>query len=156
MHIAGKLGGIDSALFVAAPPADTMAPSSFNLKQIDSLFDDQIKSWYYLLRELEILFSKRSDEEDRGSIVLVLEQSRSLSSASFRDLGDSLLSGAGQINFDVYAFINEAEGPKDSVGFADYVFKTLDAATSSKKSGSSGGQKRWYRFGKRKLFGLYN
>jgi hypothetical protein len=148
MHFSGKLGGIDEAILVCAPPDDANPPTSLSLTQIDDLFDNQIKCWYYLLRELQLAFGKQG----HGLVNLVLKQSASLASDSFRSLGEQLLQASQQINYEVNAFVNEGTAQDDSNGFADYIFKILDAGSSKGKAPA--GAKRWYRYGKRSLFGL--
>ncbi|GAB1484523.1 hypothetical protein MASR2M78_33410 [Treponema sp.] len=148
-----RLGRLDEAVLVCSPlalrrRADQLAPT-----EIDALIDDQIKGWFFLVRELALIFRARK----AGTLALVLsevglgaakEDATDLFgasvAASFRALAQGLLSSSYLESYRVLGFSVTDSG--DDADFASFVFKILDEA-NAKNSG------RWHKYNKGGLFG---
>lgn len=153
-----RLDRIDEALLVCTPPSLRSRPKDVDLAAIQTLVDDHIKGWYYLLRELTRYFT----QQGTGTLALVLAlsdlegnsgtQSETADppdilgpvvAASFRALMQALLASSTTSSYRAIGFMNT--DPTDEAGFAAFVMKTIDEA--SKRD-----QGKLYRYGKLSLF----
>ena len=148
-----RLGRLDEAVLVCTPAsfrkrADELAPA-----EIDILVDDQIKGWFFLVRELALLFRSRK----AGSLSLVLSESGGSAgkeesvdlvgpsvAASFRALAQGLLAASFSEPYKVLAF-STAEAGEDEA-FAAFAFKIMD-------EGNKRDAGKWHKYGKLGLFG---
>jgi NAD(P)-dependent dehydrogenase (short-subunit alcohol dehydrogenase family) len=149
-----RLGRIDEAILVCTPPAlrrraDELAPA-----EIDALVDDLVKGWFFLVRELALVFRPRK----AGTLALVLseaglggakEEATDLVgasiAASYRAFAQGLLASSFAEPYRVLAFSSSEAG--DDEAFAAFVFKILDEA-NKRDSG------KWHKYGRGGLFGL--
>jgi len=148
-----RLGHLNEAVLVCSPLALRRRPDQLAPAEIDALIDDQIKGWFFLVREIALLFRARK----AGTLALVLsevglgsvkEDATDLVgasvAASFRALAQGLLSSSYLESYRVLGF--SVTDSSDDADFASFVFKILDEG-NQKDSG------RWHKFGKSGLFG---
>jgi NAD(P)-dependent dehydrogenase (short-subunit alcohol dehydrogenase family) len=146
-----RLGHIDDAILVCAPPAIRRPPEELVPVEIDRIINDQIKGWFFLVRELIVVFKARKS----GTLTLALsdvapgarEELPDLlgapAAASFRAFVQNLLISSLNEPYQIMGF-SSAESGEDPA-FAAYIFKLLE--DSRKNSG------KWYKYGKRGIFG---
>lgn len=148
-----RLGRLDEAILVCTPAsfrkrADELAPA-----EIDCLVDDQIKGWFFLVRELTLLFRSRKS----GSLSLVLSEAGGLAgkdesvdlvgpsvAASFRALAQGLLAASFAEPYRVLGFSSSEAG--EDGPFAAFAFKIMD-------EGSRRDAGKWHKYGKLGFFG---
>jgi NAD(P)-dependent dehydrogenase (short-subunit alcohol dehydrogenase family) len=141
-----RLGRIDDALLVCSPPAvyrnaETLIPS-----EVETLVNDHIKGWFFLVRELALVFRGRQ----RGTLALVVPDIASgggrdpaadllgpSAAASFRAFGQGLLSSSVSEPFQTLGFSSSETGHE--AGFASWLFKIIDEA-GKKHSG------KWHKY----------
>lgn len=145
------LGQINDALLICLPPAMFKPAESLVPADIETHVNTQIKGWFFLIRELAIYFRARGS----GTIALAVPETvsgggESLSdffggsaAASFRALGQELLSGSAAEPFHVLGFTAAEAGQEKE--FASWFFKIIDEG-SRKNSG------KWHKFSK---FGFF-
>ena len=147
-----RLGQIDDAVLICSPPAIYKAPESLVPVEMDRLINDQIKGWFFLIRELAIIFRGRG----KGNLALVVpdllpggggESQADLfgvsAAAAFRSLTEGLLSSAKNEPFQILGFSCSESGIEEK--FAAWIFRFIDEG-SRKDSG------RMRRYSKRGLF----
>jgi NAD(P)-dependent dehydrogenase (short-subunit alcohol dehydrogenase family) len=146
-----RLGHIDDAILVCVPPAYRAAPDALSLIELDRFIDTNIKSWFFLARELAAVFQKRAS----GTLTLALQGTSAASreeapdlagpaaAASFRALTQSLLSASANAPYNTMGFLLPESGEENA--FAAHVFKTMEEGR--KNSG------KWHKYGKFGLFG---
>ena len=146
------LGQIDEAILVCSPPSMYCPAEALVPSEIEAQVNNQIKGWFFLVRELALYFRTRG----KGTLALVVSEKSSSggkeysadllgasAAASFRALTQGLLSSAANEPFIIQGFsLSETGQEKD---FAQFLFKHLDEA-SQKSSG------KWYKFSKIRLF----
>jgi hypothetical protein len=150
LSIENRFGQINDAILVCSPPALYRPAEALVPAEIEATVNNQIKGWFYLVRELALYFRDR----ENGTLALVAPQINlrggespadlmgAAASASFRSLADGLLSSAGSEPFQILGFCSESGREKE---FAPWIYKILDGA-SKKNSG------KWHKYGKLNLF----
>jgi NAD(P)-dependent dehydrogenase (short-subunit alcohol dehydrogenase family) len=141
-----RLGRIDDALLVCSPPAvyrnaETLLPS-----EVETMVNDHIKGWFFLVRELALVFRARQ----RGTLALVVpdisggggrDAAADLlgtpAAASFRAFAQGLLSSSAGESFQTLGFSSSEAGQE--AGFAPWLFKIIDEA-GKKNSG------KWHKY----------
>jgi len=145
-----RLEHIDDAILICSPPAVRVTVSDLSLSDVDILINDHIKGWFYLVKELTVLFAAKK----KGSLSLVypdisggkddtadmLGQS---ALASFRALTNGLLSAARGEHYLTMGFMTTDTG--NEAAFAAYIFKSIDE-TNKRSNG------KLHKFGKFQLF----
>ncbi len=147
-----RLGRIDEAVLVCAPPAIRLRADELAPAELDQLADDFMKGWFLLVRELALVFRARK----AGTLALVLSESAlagnkddapdlfgCAAAASFRAFAQGLLASSFKEPYRVLGF--SSADAADEAGFADFVFKSLDDGRGAGK---------WNKYGKGGLFGL--
>jgi hypothetical protein len=149
-----RLGEIDEAVLVCAPPAIRRRADELVPAEIDLLVDDLMKGWFLAARELAVVFRTRK----AGTLAFVLSEGGlgggkddapdlfgAAAAAGFRAFAQGMLAASFKEPYRVLAFSAAEAG--DDAGFADFVFKTLD-------EGSKRDAGKWHKYGKGGLFGL--
>jgi NAD(P)-dependent dehydrogenase (short-subunit alcohol dehydrogenase family) len=148
-----RLEQIDTALLVCVPPPYNHMPEELSHTEIDSFIDNNIKSWFFLVKELAAIFKSRG--QGSGTLALVLSEvgagSRSdvpdlpgsAVTAAFRAFAQGILAASQNAPYDVLGF-SSAE-PGEDTAFAAHVFKILD---EEKKNAG-----KWHKYGKMGIFG---
>jgi hypothetical protein len=149
-----RMGRIDEAVLVCAPPAIRRRADELVPAETDILVDDLIKGWFLVVRELAVVFRTRKS----GTLVLALSEGGlgggkddapdlfgGAVAAAFRAFAQGLLAASFKEPYRVLAFSAAEAG--DDVGFGDFIFKTLD-------DGNKRDAGRWHKYGKGGLFGL--
>jgi NAD(P)-dependent dehydrogenase (short-subunit alcohol dehydrogenase family) len=147
-----KMEHIDGAFLVCVPPiyrktAEELAPA-----EIDRLIDSNIKSWYFLVRELATLFSSRK----QGMLSLVVSEINAgqkddvpdifghAAVSVFRSFAQRVVISSLTSSYNAMGFSYSEPGEESA--FAAYVFKAMEEG--KKNSG------KWHKYGKLGLFGL--
>ena len=147
-----RLGQINDAVLVCSPPALYRQPQAMAPAEIEALVNSQIKGWFFLVRELAIVFHARG----AGTLSLVVPEVAASSgrdspadllgtpaAASFRSLTQGLLASANAEPFQILGFTYSEIGQEGN--FAAWLFKIIDEA-SKKNSG------KLHKYGKFTLF----
>lgn len=147
-----RLGQINDALLVCSPPPLYRQPEALVPADIETLVNNQIKGWFFLVRELALALRSKGE----GTISLVVPEIiqnngkdspvdllGSPASASFRAFAQGLLSAASAEPFQILGF-SHSEAGQESI-FATWLFKILDEG-GKKNSG------KWHKYGKFTLF----
>jgi len=147
-----RLGQINDALLICSPPALHRQPKALTPADIEAVVNNQIKGWFFLVRELALVFHARGG----GTLALVtLETSTSNNrdspvdllgppvAASFRSFAQGLLSSSGVEPYNVLGFSLSEAGQE--ANFATWLFKILDEG-SKRNSG------KWHKYGKFTIF----
>ena len=147
-----RLGQINDALLVCSPPGLYRQPEALVPADIESMVNNQIKGWFFLIRELALNFRSIGG----GTLSLVVPDTTpsggkdspadllgAPASASFRALTQGLLSSAAAEPFQVLGFSLSEVGQEAT--FAAWMFRILDEG-GKKNSG------KWHKFGKFTLF----
>ncbi|MDR1142708.1 MAG: hypothetical protein LBK77_00635 [Spirochaetaceae bacterium] len=148
LEAAGKLEHIDDAVLVCVPPAYRRSAEGLFPADIDRLIDDNLKSWYFLVRELLGVFRARK----AGTLALALLETGGQKNGSpdligpavasaFRAFAHNVLLSAAGAPYAAMGFSCSEPGGENA--FAAYIFKILDEG--KKNSG------KWHKYGK--LFG---
>ena len=146
-----RLGQINDAILVCLPPAVFKSVETLIPEEIEILVNDQIKGWFFLLRELIMYFRKQK----AGSLSLVTVDINRAGGknapvdllgpsveASFRAFAQSVLASQANEPFRTMGFA-AAAGKEEA--FAAWLFKLIDEG-AAKHSG------RWHKHSKLKLF----
>lgn len=149
-----RLGKIDEAVLVCAPPAIRRRADELVPAEIDILIDDLMKGWFLVVRELAVVFRTRK----AGTLSLVLSEGGlgggkedapdlfgCAAAASFRAFAQGLLAASFKEPYRVLAFSTSEAG--EDAAFAEFVFKTMEE-DSRRAAG------KWHKYGKGGLFGL--
>ena len=147
-----RLGQINDALLVCSPPPLYRQPESMVPADIETLVNNQIKGWFFLVRELALVFRSRGE----GSLSLVVPETApgggrdapadlmgTSASASFRAFTQGLLASAANEPFQILGFSLSEIGQEGT--FASWMFKILDEG-GKKNSG------KWHKYSKFTLF----
>jgi hypothetical protein len=147
-----RLGRINDALLICSPPAvyrtaETLVPS-----EVETLVNDHIKGWFFLVRELALVFRAHQG----GTLALVVpdiaqgsgrDPSADLlgppAAASFRAFAQGLISSSVNEPFQTMGFSSAEAGQETD--FAAWLFKTIDEG-NRKNSG------KWYKYSKLGFF----
>jgi NAD(P)-dependent dehydrogenase (short-subunit alcohol dehydrogenase family) len=146
-----RLGRIDDALLVCSPPAVYRSAETLLPAEVEILVNDHIKGWFFLVRELALVFRSRQ----RGTLAMVVpdisgggrDPSADLlglpAAASFRAFAQGLLASSVGEPFQILGFSSSEAGRE--AAFADWLFKIIDEA-GKKNSG------KWYKYTRFSLF----
>ena len=127
-----RLGHINEAILVCAPPSTRRPAAELSLSDIEIMVNDHIKGWFFLVRELSDAFRSRQS----GTLALVFSEIGSggkddsadllgpAALASFQAFTRSLLSAAHNEPYLTTGFSCSEAGAE--TGFASFVFKILD------------------------------
>jgi NAD(P)-dependent dehydrogenase (short-subunit alcohol dehydrogenase family) len=141
-----RLGRVDDALLVCSPPAMYRNAETLLPAEVETLVNDHIKGWFFLVRELALVFRARQ----RGTLAMVVpdiaggggrDPAADLlgppAAASFRAFAQGLLSSSFNEPFQVLGFSSSEAGQE--AGFAAWLFKIIDEA-GKKNSG------KWHKY----------
>ncbi|GHU08404.1 hypothetical protein FACS1894151_04240 [Spirochaetia bacterium] len=146
-----RLGQINEAILVCAPPPIRQQPETITPALIETVINDYIKGWLFLVKEITVLFKNRG----AGTLALVLSETNfnikdeeidllgPSVTASFRAFAQSLLAASIGKSYQTLAFSSDL---KDDAGFAAYVFKLLE-------EGNKRYIGKWHKFGHIGIFG---
>ncbi|MDR0315452.1 MAG: hypothetical protein LBH97_00965 [Treponema sp.] len=147
-----RLEHIDEAILVCDPPSIRRAVADLPLADIEVLINDQIKGWFFLVKELAAVFRVRKS----GTLALVYNDIASgggkdeaanligpSALASFSSLLRGLLASASSEPYFTVGFSNSGAG--DEAGFAAFVLKALD-------EGSKRNNGKLHKYGKFNFF----
>jgi hypothetical protein len=147
-----RLGQINNAVLICSPPgmfrpAETLVPG-----ETESLINDQIKGWFFLVRELALVFRAQNG----GTLALVVPDvlpggGKDIpadllgppAAASFKALAQGLLASAANEPFEILGFTTAEAGSES--GFAEWFFKIIDEG-GRKNSG------KWFKYSRLSLF----
>jgi len=155
-----RLQQINDAILICSPPALFKTAEALTPEEIEILVNDQIKGWFFLIRELSLYFRRRGE----GTLSLVTQESGIArtsfiqgraapawskntpldilsppASASFKAFAQGVLASQTNQPFRTMGFSTAETGSEDE--FAAWFFKAIDDAISgslhaNKKSGS--------------------
>ena len=146
-----RLEKIDEALLICSPPSIRSRAAELSLSDVEIIINDQIKGWFYLVKELAAIFTERK----HGTLALIFpditssgkddpaEVLGSSALASFRALTHGLLAAAHHEPYITVGFSTSETGSETA--FASFIFKILDEI-SPRSSG------KMHKFGKFSLF----
>jgi len=147
-----RLEHIDDAILICSPPSIRSNASGLPLSDVEIMINDQIKGWFFLIKELAVVFSSRS----RGTLALVYPDIPQFSGkddsadmlgpsalASFRALTQSLLSSSHNEPFVTVGFCTSDSG--NEAAFASFIYKHID-------EGNRRASGKLHKFGKFNLF----
>jgi NAD(P)-dependent dehydrogenase (short-subunit alcohol dehydrogenase family) len=146
-----RIGRIDEAVLVCVPPFFRKTAEELSPVEIDRFIDNNIKSWFFLVRELATLFNHNK----QGMLSLVVSEVNAGSKddgpdlfgpaaiSAFRSFAQRVLISSLTTSYNAMGFSYSEPGEENA--FAAYVFKTMEAA--KRNSG------KWYKYGKLGLFG---
>jgi hypothetical protein len=150
-----RLGQINEAVLVCSPPAVYRLPENLAPGEVEILAGDQIKGWFFLVRELALMFRAGRG----GTLALVVpEIAPGLkdgppdllgppAAAAFRAFAQGVLASPAEGNFLILGFTaSGASLAEEEAAFAGYVFKTMEEG-NRRNSG------KWNKFSK---FNLLN
>jgi hypothetical protein len=148
-----RLGHIDEAVLVCAPPSIRRAAAELAPEDIEILVNDHIKGWFYLVKELSAVFRARR----AGSLALVFSETGPgggrddavdllgpAALAAFRAFSHSVLAAAPSEPCLTMGFSSSEPGAE--AAFAAFIMKQLD-------EGNKRNNGRLHKFGKLNLFG---
>jgi hypothetical protein len=152
-----RLGRIDEAVLVCSPQAVYRSAGNLNPAEIDRYINDQIKSWFFLVRELALVFKGQESKTlaltapDFSSAVEKSSKAKDApvdlfgpaAAASFYALAHGLAASRENGSFRIMGFSGSNAGSEGD--FAAWLFKILDES-SSKNSG------RWHKYSKLPFF----
>jgi hypothetical protein len=147
-----RLERIHEAILVCEPPALCRPPEELVSSDIDSMVNDYIKGWFFLVKELTALFKAHHS----GTLALVLSEvfrrgkhepvdlTGPSVAASFRALAQGILAASIGAPYEVLAFSSSDAG--EDPAFASFIFKIMEE-NNKRNTG------KWHKFGKLGLFG---
>jgi len=148
-----RLGRVDEAILICSPfplrkDAEDMEP-----EETDTLLDDHVKGWFFLVREI----AKHFRSQESGTLALILSESGQgggkdeavdlfgpCIAASFRALAQGLLSASFNKPYRTLGFSSSEVGENEA--FASFVLKTME-------EGGKRNDGKWHKYGKLGLFG---
>jgi hypothetical protein len=144
-----RLERIDEAILVCDPQLPRCAAARLGLADIEALVGDQVKGWFFLVRELAATFKSRGD----GMLALVYPESGCKDDANdvlaqaaiavFRSLTHSLLAAANSEPYLTLGFSGSEAG--DEAGFAAFIARQLE-------DGGRRGSGKLHKYGKTGFF----
>lgn len=158
-----RLGQINDAVLVCAPPAVYKTAGALAPEEIDILVNDHIRGWFFLVRELALYFRRTRN----GSLSFVAPESASgegandsagksgrnrinqtdllgpPAAASFRAFAQGVLASSANGPFRAMGFTAAEAGSEED--FAAWLFKKIDEG-AGKDSG------RWNKYSRLKFF----
>jgi len=131
-----RLEHIDEAILICSPPSIRSSASELPLSDVEIMINDNIKGWFFLIKELAAVFTSRK----RGTLALIYPDIPSASGkddtadvlgpaalASFRALTGGLLSASHSEPYVTVGFCTSDSG--NEAAFASFIFKTIDDMT---------------------------
>ena len=146
-----RLERIDEAILICSPPSIRSRASMIPLSDVEIMINDNIKGWFFLVKELAAIFTARK----RGTLALVFPDISSSGKddnadvlgpsalASFRALTQGLLAAAHSEPYITVGFSHTDAG--NETAFAAYIFKILDEISGKAKG-------KMFKFGKFSFF----
>ncbi|MCL2214010.1 MAG: hypothetical protein FWC06_02255 [Treponema sp.] len=146
-----RLEHIGEAILICSPPSIRSSAAELSLSDVDMMINDQIKGWFFLVKELAVLFRIRK----HGTMALVYPDIPSSGKddtvdmlgpsalSSFRAFANGLLAAAGNEPYTTMGFYTTDAG--NEAAFASYIFKSLEDIRKS----SNG---KLHKFGKFHFF----
>ena len=134
-----RLEHIDEAILICSPPSIRSSAEALPLSDIEIMINDHIKGWFFLVKEIAVLFSARK----HGTLALVYTDISNSGKddtadilgpsalASFRALTQGLLAAAHSEPYTTMGFFTSDAGNETS--FASFIFKSLDDITKRSK-----------------------
>ena len=140
-----RLEYIHEAIVICAPPALRKAPSDLSSSDIEIMVNDNIKGWFYIVKELTYIFKLRQS----GTLALVLSEQDGLkeesldvlspaATAAFRAFGQNIVANSQDEHFNIMGF--SAPQNSDNAQYASFIFKTIEER-NRKNNG------KWHKFG---------
>jgi len=128
-----RLEQIDEAILICSPPSIRSSAADLPLADIEIMINDQIKGWFFLVKELTAVFSSRKS----GTLVLVYPDIPPSSGkddladilgpsalASFRALTHGLLAASHSEHYITVGFCASDSGNEGA--FAAFMYKNID------------------------------
>jgi len=128
-----RIEQINEVILVCDPPSIRCAITDLSMANIEVMVNDQIKSWFFLVKEIAAIFKAR----EGGVLALVYPENTGTGSkddaadlmgstalAAFRSLTRGLLAAAFSEPYLTLGFSGAEAG--DEAGFAAFIFKQLD------------------------------
>ena len=146
-----RLDHIDDAILICSPPSIRSSVSELPLSDVEIMVNDNIKGWFFLVKELATVFSSRK----RGTLALVYhdipaagkEDAADIlgpsSLASFRALSHGLLAAAHIEPYLTIGFSSPDSG--NEAAFAAFMYKYID-------EGNRRSNGKLHKFGKFNFF----
>ena len=145
-----RMGQINDAVLICSPPAVFKAVEALTPEEIEILANDQIKGWFFLIRELALYFRRSGS----GSLSLVAPELNGgkntqtdilgpSAEASFRTFAQGILASSAHEPFRTMGFTGAEAGAENE--YASWLFKIIDEG-EKKNSG------RWFKYSKRGFF----
>ena len=145
-----RMGRINNAILICSPPAVFKAVEALAPEEIEILANDQIKGWFFLVRELALYFRRSGS----GSLSLVAPELSGhkntqtdilgpSAAASFKTFAQGILASSEHEPFQTMGFTGSEAGAEKE--FASWLFKIIDEG-EKKNSG------RWHKHSKRGFF----
>ncbi|MDR2304429.1 MAG: hypothetical protein LBE10_07575 [Treponema sp.] len=147
-----RLSRIDEAVLVCVPPALRCRPAELPPAEVETMVEENIKGWFFLVRELALFFTSKKS----GTLALALNEialggSRDdavdflgpAAAASFSALTRGILASAPAEPWLTMGFSSSETG--DEEAFASFIWKRLDEG-SKRDSG------KLHKYGKLNLF----
>ncbi|MDR1867000.1 MAG: hypothetical protein LBQ77_01880 [Treponema sp.] len=147
-----RLKTVPGAVLVCSPPSIQKQSDELVSTDIETMVNDHIKGWFFLVKELTALFKAKGS----GTLALVLADTTTGTGkngsvdllypsviASFRAFAQSLLSSPLCDSFHIMGFYSDS-GEESS--FAPFIFKILD--DPSKRTNG-----KWHKYSKLSIFG---
>jgi hypothetical protein len=148
-----RLEHIDEAVLVCVPPAVYRSAAALVPGEIETMANDYMKGWFFLVRELALIFRGRKE----GVLTLVVPETAAgggrdavpdllgaSAAASFRAFAQGLLASSFNEPFQVLGFSVSEAGVE--VPFAAFIFKIIEEKNKRNRG-------KWHKFGKLNLFG---
>jgi hypothetical protein len=147
-----RLSRIDEAVLVCVPPALRCRPPELPPAEVETMVEENIKGWFFLVRELALFFTAKKS----GTLALALNEIGSGGSrdsaadllgpsaaASFGALTRGILASASAEPWLTMGFSSSETG--DEAAFASFIWKRLDEG-GKRDSG------KLHKYGKLNLF----
>ena len=150
LQVENRLGQINDAVLICNPPAIRKQPYELSPGEIEAIVNDEIKSWFSLIREICMVFHERGS----GCLAMVVNEINSgtkedldiagpPAQAAFRAFAQGvLLSSVGE-PYQALGFSTSDAGNEED--FAAHIFKIIDEG-NKRNSG------KWHKFGKLNIF----
>jgi hypothetical protein len=148
-----RLERIDDAILVCSPPAVCCPPEKLVLREIETMVNDHIVGWFYLVKELTAKFHSQQS----GALSLIVSESSptgkgkdspvdllgTAAASSFRSFAQSLLSASFNEPFYTFGFSStEQSGDPE---FCSFLFKIIDERNKRDNG-------KWHKHGKFSFF----
>jgi hypothetical protein len=147
-----RLGQVNDAILICSPPGMFRQAEALVPGEVENLVNDQIKGWFFLVRELALVFRARNE----GTLTLVIpdvppgggkdapaDLLGPSAAASFKAFAQGLLASAANEPFQILGFTTAETGADGN--FAEWIFKTIDSE-SRKNNG------KWLKYSRLGLF----